>query len=588
MTEKQQKKPGEKAQKKPGKRRLGLAKQLLMLMLIIAAVNIASGGLIIYLNTQVAGDVNANNELADAERSYRELSDAILETMLYVVKAIDAPETVGEGALQERLSALPAQVDALDEKFATLDEQFEALEDEPEYRKQIGVIRMAYDNLELLSGQLDQQLDTQTRSRLLGDLINIYTVMLEMTTDNLNLRFDRNVEETNERLDGQVQLASTIAIINLIVLAVLPYVMSINFNRRIKRGLQGIMARIDAYGAGDFTYYGEVKERNEFGEIDAKLGAMGKQLRETIQATVRVSGDVLRLSDTIERRLGTNREASEQVRGGIVTGRALLTGQYDETAAISAITEEVSASSEEIDATSQTINSDMQQMRGSSQVGLQRMNQVKRQVQETAEQFGGLLEAFQMMQERYNQISGFLTGIRELNEQTSLLSLNASIESARAGEHGRGFAVVADEIRKLSVQTDQIAGSIAGEIKKMQGDLDRSGGTIRRFAEVIDQTKILSEESGATFEELEAQSAVLSQQVSDISASIGEISKGMGEIVGSVEKLTTTSSEVNDSMKHMNTLSEEQYRISDELGGLADQLRQASQDLKQRTAAFKV
>ena len=65
------------------------------------------------------------------------------------------------------------------------------------------------------------------------------------------------------------------------------------------------------------------------------------------------------------------------------------------------------------------------------------------------------------------QIENVVTIIDEFNEQTNLLSLNASIEAARAGEHGAGFSVVADEVRKLAYQSKSSTDNIHNIIKNI-------------------------------------------------------------------------------------------------------------------------
>lgn len=560
--------------------------RLLLITAIITFFNVGSGVFIYLQNLSVTKSVASSNELTETERSYQTISSRLLKTMLLMVDSIENGNDNGE-AIMKDMQALPGNIDELEKKLIKMDEKFPAKEKVLPYKNQVDVLRFALQKL--TATDLDvKNLTTVEKSLRISNLITVYTVILSYSNDFMTDRFETDAKTNTDNLNSDMSNSNLIILINVILLAILPALMIYGISRSIKTGLAGISRRIDAYGSNDFTSQEKLVRSDEFGQIDEALSDMGHRLRDTIKSTLEVSKTVLHVSQNMGTMIVNNRQASEDVKGQVDLGRQALLSQYDDASSISAVTEQISASSQEIAASSEYINNDMVQMRHSSQNGSQQMAGVVLMVNETVEQFAKLTEAFQTMNNRYANVSKFLNGIQNLNTQTNLLSLNASIESARAGEHGRGFAVVADEIRKLSMETDSISKQITKELTLIQSDVAASSQTIGSFANVINSTRQASETASETFQTIESQSSVLSDQVKEISAAISEITSGMTHIVSAVDKLLHTSTDVNGKMEHMSELSVKQNDISDSLRTLAEQLTDSSNDLKEQASVFKL
>lgn len=198
------------------------------------------------------------------------------------------------------------------------------------------------------------------------------------------------------------------------------------------------------------------------------------------------------------------------------------------------------------------------------------MDRIREQIRETEKRIRRLGESSQEIGEIVSLIDG-------ISEQTNILSLNAAIQAAMAGDAGMGFAVVADEVQQLAVKSSQAAKEVETIVKAIRGDTARASESMERAISEVNTGSQLAHDAGLALGKIESVSKTLAEHIQGISAAAEEQARmsskitRMMEIIEAIAKETASGTEnTADSIENLEALVKElnhsvaEFKLPDE------------------------
>ena len=180
----------------------------------------------------------------------------------------------------------------------------------------------------------------------------------------------------------------------------------------------------------------------------------------------------------------------------------------------------------------------------------------------TQTQFAGIVDKVGVLVQKAKDIDSIIAVIIRIARQTNLLSINASIEAARAGTAGKGFAVVAEEIKRLANETQREGEAISSLI----------GGITTE----IMQIQTFSDNARQDFTRQEDSINSASTALSDIGSAVGSLVEQQSQIAGDIENLVTCKDGLVEAIDDIVDLTGQTVAISQMVSSIS--LESASRD----------
>lgn len=372
-------------------------------------------------------------------------------------------------------------------------------------------------------------------------------------------------------------ICSSVIVVMLICIAV-----GIRLAGSMSRNIKTSIQMVGRLAEGNLDVWVDdklLKKKDEIGE----LSRVTITLRDTMRSTIKEITDNAKALLEASQLLGTAADNTNGTMNDVRTAVSQVVDNSQLQAENSQSTsEQMKIMGDNITETSneaELLSGNAASMQSSSEKASKTLLSLRQINEDVKKIIGEVQEQTNRTNESVKKIQAATTFINSIAEDTGLLSLNASIEAARAGDSGRGFAVVAEQIKNLSEQSNESSKEIEATAEVLRADSEKAVQAMQQMQEIIASQSESMQETQQVVAEVIEEIAGSMKSIAQIKESSERLEGARNEVLQAVEHLSEISSENLDSTKSTYEQTEivadtfkQVYNSADELKTIADKL----------------